>query len=205
MAENETTELEEDAPIIEEVVEETTEEEVVDEWIIEPVDETDYAFIKDWVIDSIWKKVWNKLDWDGDVVIFSTLDIYKVNQWQDVIIWENGEITYEKGERYTKLLSESVEREILQINEAFDEKIDSYLSKYPINERNTFAEKKREAEKVIAGEASIYIDAKAAKLWITSKALAEIFIQKNEEWTALYEELETEKDLKIAGLKASLK
>jgi hypothetical protein len=59
---------------------------------------------------------------------------------------------------------EFYENEINRINKEFDDKISEYLSKYPKREQETFAEKKRQAEVVIAGGNSLYIGGKAQAL-----------------------------------------
>lgn len=98
----------------------------------------------------------------------------------------------------------NLEQKIKDINEEFDKKINKYLSKYPKREQDTFAEKKSEAEKVLAGWESIYIAWKAKALEITPEQFAKIIIAKNNEWTALYTELENEKDLQVMQLEAQI-
>lgn len=104
-------------------------------------------------------------------------------------------IKFEKSE-------ESIEIEIKQINEDFDRIVDNYLSKYPKREQETFWEKKREAEKVLDGGSSVYIEGKAEALGISPEDFANIIIAKNNEWTELYTKLENEKDAKILALKS---
>lgn len=89
---------------------------------------------------------------------------------------------------------------VKEINTAFDEKINEFLSKYPKREQETFWEKKREAEKVVAWGSSIYIEWKAKALKITPEQFAHIIITKNNEWVELYTQLENEKDAEILAL-----
>jgi hypothetical protein len=108
------------------------------------------------------------------------------------------DIKFIENENYRKT---EYQKKLQQINLEFDAKIDAYLSKYPKREQDTFSEKKREAEKVVNGESSLYIEGKAKALGITSLEFAQIVIAKNNEWTELYLEAENEKDIELEKLK----
>ena len=112
-------------------------------------------------------------------------------------------ITFEDDMTLQEIL-EFYENEINRINKEFDDKISEYLSKYPKREQETFAEKKRQAEVVIAGGNSLYIGGKAQALWITPEQFAQIILQKNAEWTQKYLELENWKDMEIAKIKSKI-
>jgi len=117
-----------------------------------------------------------------------------------------GAIVTEKWE-VVKTVQETapyIRKMIENIKADFDEKISEYLSKYPKREQDTFAEKKREAEKVMDWQSSVYIEWKAEVLWVTPEQFAQKIIAKNNEWMKKYTQFENEKDTKIAKLEKEL-
>lgn len=122
-------------------------------------------------------------------------NLEKIKLGYNVEFSEEGEIEFVESEA-------SIEKKIQEINAEFDKTIDEHLAKYPKREQDTFAEKKREAEKVLDGGSSIYIEGKAEALGISPEDFANVIIAKNNEWTELYTQLENEKDAKILALKS---
>ncbi len=185
-------------------IEETQEVEIVDalDWVEPETEKLKMCFFINWVFQFIWEDQ----DWDDLKVPVDDFDMTK--SLYDISEWEDWEIIYTKSDRFieyeAKTKQEAFESSVKQINEDFDKTVDEYLSKYPKREQDTFSEKKREAEKVLLWESSVYIEWKATALGITPQQFAAIIIQKNTEWTQKYTGLENEKDLKIAQLEAQL-
>jgi len=120
----------------------------------------------------------------------------RFNAYLDTFKEDNFDIVVTEESREEEYITQ-----IENINNEFDNKISEYLSKYPKREQDTFAEKKREAEKVMDWEVSLYIESKAKAIGISAEQFAQIIIAKNEEWTVKYIELENEKDYKISKIK----
>lgn len=89
---------------------------------------------------------------------------------------------------------------IKQINNDFDNKIESMLALYPKKEVEQFPRKLYEANKVINKTKSEYITACAKARNITELEMATKIIEKNNEFQWAYTMLEIEKDLKITEL-----
>ena len=100
--------------------------------------------------------------------------------------------------------NECILYEIKKVNQEFDDQINSFLSKYPQREQDTFTEKKLEAERVINWEESVYISYKSEALWISAKEYAQKIIDKSNKFIEIYAKLENEKDLKIIELSKKL-
>ena len=89
---------------------------------------------------------------------------------------------------------------INQVKNNFDKRVSAFLSKYPKREQDTFAQKLFEAKAVLAGGESIYIKWKAELMQATEKQVAEKIIEKNNDFTLKYVELENQKDIDILKL-----
>ena len=130
------------------------------------------------------------INWEP--VLVSEEDLFKLNKWYKFIDWILSETDDSKYKQK--------QANIQKINNEFEDKINTFLSKYPKREQDTFSQKLREAEKVIDWWESTYIELKSKAFWITALEFAEKVKQKSDSFISLYAKLENEKDLAILEL-----
>ena len=156
-----------------------------------------YVIIQNWKLVSV-SNAKHMQDWVEAIWLdLSNNDIKKLQNWCLYKDWK----IIETKEYKQKMLEEWIQK----INEWFNKTIKDYIKDYPEMEVETWETKRIEAEKVLAWQASEYLNKLAEAKGVDIKELAQKIKEKADTYADMYTKLEAEKDKKIEELREQLK